>query len=183
MPDVMSKVVPFGSELRLVVANGTVIRAMLEHSVELNEPQGSFLIPSGMRFWWNPYANPLARVTRVEVRRRCQIAHAALRTGWNGRRGAVLQRWTWQVLQYPMNPGSDAWRPLEDGREYKMAVLDFILEGGDGYAMVQAGSRYRMVVSALASSSHSRTSVLVNCAGGSIRTGQHLRSCEACETA
>ena len=67
--DTIKSVVPFGNELRLVVANGTTVRAMLEHSVEANEPQGSFLVPSGLRFWWDPSAKPLERITRVEVRR------------------------------------------------------------------------------------------------------------------
>ena len=65
--DTIKNVVPFGNELRLVVANGTTIRAMLEHSVEANEPLGSFLVPSGLRFWWDPAAKPLERITRVEV--------------------------------------------------------------------------------------------------------------------
>ncbi len=71
--DTIKNVVPFGNELRLVVANGTTVRAMLEHSVEANEPQGSFLVPSGLRFWWDPSAKPLERITRVEVRRHIQL--------------------------------------------------------------------------------------------------------------
>ena len=66
--DTIKNVLPHGSELRLAVANGTVIKAMLEHSVEPNEPEGSFLIPCGLRFWWDPAAKPLERITRVEVR-------------------------------------------------------------------------------------------------------------------
>ncbi len=78
MPDAIKSMVPYGNELRLVVANGTIIRAMLEHSVESNDPQGSFLIPSGLRFWWNATAKPLARVTRIEVRRRGNLRRAAV---------------------------------------------------------------------------------------------------------
>ena len=66
--DTIKNVVPFGNEVRLVVANGTTVRAMLEHSVEANEPQGSFLVPFGLRFWWDPAAKPLERIRRVEVR-------------------------------------------------------------------------------------------------------------------
>jgi hypothetical protein len=66
--DTIKNVVPFGNEVRLVVANGTTVRAMLEHSVEANEPQGSFLVVAGLRFWWNPAKPPLSRVVRVEVR-------------------------------------------------------------------------------------------------------------------
>jgi hypothetical protein len=33
------------------------------------------------------------------------------------------------------------WSQLADDKEYKMAILDFILAGGDGYTMVQAGAR------------------------------------------
>ena len=79
--DTIKKVLPHGSELRLVVANGTVIKAMLEHSVEPNEPQGSFLIPCGLRFWWNSAAKPLSRVARVEVRRPCQLLRGTLYGG------------------------------------------------------------------------------------------------------
>jgi hypothetical protein len=43
-----------------------------------------------------------------------------------------------QVNQYPVDA---AWKPLEDGKDYKMAILDFILTGGDGYGMVPAGVR------------------------------------------
>ena len=43
-----------------------------------------------------------------------------------------------QVNQYPVDA---AWKPLEDGKDYKMAILDFILSGGDGYGMVPAGVR------------------------------------------
>ena len=71
--DTIKNVVPFGNELRLVVANGTTIRAMLEHSVEANEPQGSFLVPLGLQFWWDPSAKPLERITRVEVRRHIRL--------------------------------------------------------------------------------------------------------------
>jgi hypothetical protein len=42
------------------------------------------------------------------------------------------------VNQYPVE---SAWEPLEDGKDYKMAILDFILSGGDGYGMVPAGVR------------------------------------------
>ena len=38
-------------------------------------------------------------------------------------------------------PVAAAWKPLEDGKDYKMAILDFILTGGDGYGMVPAGVR------------------------------------------
>ncbi len=71
--DTIKSVLPHGSELRLVVANGTTVRAMLEHSVEANEPQGSFLVPSGLQFWWDPSAKPLERITRVEVRRHIRL--------------------------------------------------------------------------------------------------------------
>ena len=30
---------------------------------------------------------------------------------------------------------------MEDGKDYTMAILDFILAGGDGYGMVAAGAR------------------------------------------
>jgi 2',3'-cyclic-nucleotide 2'-phosphodiesterase (5'-nucleotidase family) len=66
--DTVKSILPFGNELRFVVANGSTIKAMLEHSVEANEAQGRFLITSGLRFWWNPAAKPLSRVARVEVR-------------------------------------------------------------------------------------------------------------------
>ncbi len=46
--------VPFGNELRLAVANGTTIKAMLEHGVKSDEPVGSFLVTDGLRFWWDP---------------------------------------------------------------------------------------------------------------------------------
>ena len=62
---------PYGNELRLVVSNGTTIKAMLEHSVRADEPVGSFLVTEGLRFWWNPTAKPYSRIVRVEV-------HAAL---------------------------------------------------------------------------------------------------------
>ena len=39
----------------------------------------------------------------------------------------------WQVSQFPK---ADAWKPLEDGKEYQMVLQDFILSGGDGYGMV-----------------------------------------------
>jgi hypothetical protein len=45
---------------------------------------------------------------------------------------------TRQVNQFPVDA---AWEPLEDGKDYKMAILDFILAGGDGYGMVPAGVR------------------------------------------
>ena len=45
---------------------------------------------------------------------------------------------TRQVNQFPVDA---AWEPLEDGKDYKMAILDFILSGGDGYGMVPAGVR------------------------------------------
>ena len=70
--DVVKSIVPFGNKLCLVAANGSTVRAMLEHSVEANEPQGSFLVVSGLRFWWNPSKPPLSRVVRVEVPRPCQ---------------------------------------------------------------------------------------------------------------
>ena len=62
------KQVPFGNELRLAVANGTTIKAMLEHSVKDDEPKGSFLVTDGLRFWWDPTARPYSRVVKVEVR-------------------------------------------------------------------------------------------------------------------
>ena len=62
------KQVPFGNELRLAVANGTIIKAMLEHSVKADEPVGSFLVTDGLRFWWDPTAKPYSRVVKVEVR-------------------------------------------------------------------------------------------------------------------
>ena len=37
-------------------------------------------------------------------------------------------------------PGSK-WNPLANEKEYKMAILDYILAGGDGYTMVKAGAR------------------------------------------
>ncbi len=58
---------PYGNELRLVVANGTTLKAMLEHSVRADEPVGSFLVVDGLRFWWNPTAKPYSRVVKVEV--------------------------------------------------------------------------------------------------------------------
>jgi hypothetical protein len=60
-----------------------------------------------------------------------------------------------------MNTDSEAWTPLEDGTEYKMAILDFIFAGGDGYAMVQAGSRYTTVLYAVACLSRWKRWVLV----------------------
>jgi hypothetical protein len=45
------------------------------------------------------------------------------------------------VAAYP----SSMWNPLVDEKEYKVAILDFILAGGDGYVMVQAGARYEDV--------------------------------------
>ena len=45
------------------------------------------------------------------------------------------------MASYP--PGE--WNPLVDEKEYKVAILDFILAGGDGYAMVPAGARYEDV--------------------------------------
>ncbi len=38
-------------------------------------------------------------------------------------------------------PNDAAWKPLEDGKEYTIAILDFLLTGGDGYAMVPASVR------------------------------------------
>ena len=58
---------PYGNELRLVVVNGTTIKATLEHSVRKDEPVGSFLVTDGLRFWWNPTAKPYSRIVKVEV--------------------------------------------------------------------------------------------------------------------
>ncbi len=70
--DAVKSIVPFSTKLCLVAANGSTVRAMLEHSVEANEPRASFLVVAGLRFWWNPAKPPLSRVVRVEVRRPCQ---------------------------------------------------------------------------------------------------------------
>ncbi len=97
-PDVVKSIVPFGNKLCLVAANGSTVRAMLEHSVEADEPQGGFLVVAGLRFWWDPAEPRLSRVVRIEVRRPCQCGAGVRRTGILGKRfleagGAKLHQW------------------------------------------------------------------------------------------
>ena len=125
-------ILPFGNELRFVVANGSTIRSILESSVESDAPQGRFLIPYGLRFWWNPAAKPSSRVARAEVRRPanfCKASKMSLQQELRIDANSSM----WQVNQFPK---ADAWKPLEDGKEYQMVLQDFILSGGDGYGMV-----------------------------------------------
>ena len=124
--DTVKSIVPFGSELRLVAVTGATIRAMLEHSVTPNEPQGSFLIVSGLRFWWNPANKPLSRITRLEVHRfRLRVRPCAISRTWNIDVSGCLQvetsslcdrgdTCTRQVKRYP---AKDMWSPLEDDEE------------------------------------------------------------------
>jgi hypothetical protein len=42
------------------------------------------------------------------------------------------------VNQYPVKT---AWKPLDDGKDYTLAIPNFILAGGDGYGMVPTGVR------------------------------------------
>jgi hypothetical protein len=59
---------PFSNELRFAIANGTVVKQMLEHSVRNDGPSGGFLSVHGLQFWWDPKGKPGERVQRVMVR-------------------------------------------------------------------------------------------------------------------
>ena len=59
---------PFSNELRFAIANGTVVKQMLEHSVRNDGPSGGFLSVHGLQFWWDPKGNPGSRVRRAMVR-------------------------------------------------------------------------------------------------------------------
>ena len=61
-------VLPFSNEVRFAVANGTVVKQMLEHSVRNDGPSGGFLSVHGLQFWWDPKGKPGERVQRVMVR-------------------------------------------------------------------------------------------------------------------
>ena len=39
-------------------------------------------------------------------------------------------------------PVDNAWKPLDDRKDYTLVLPDFILAGGDGYGMVPTGMRY-----------------------------------------
>ena len=112
------RVTPFGNTISSVELRGSVLRQVVEHGVSEGGGRGRFLQSSGLRYSWNPTLPG------------CTVGDVSSDESPNSR---------CRVLGVEVfDHSSQRYRPLLPSRLYRMVTTVYLLNGGDGYTMLES---------------------------------------------